>query len=111
MEQDTRTKLASPVMNAASETAGFPCTRGKLTDLNAWIADAVESPAARACWKIVGAPSHRSDEPETANKRNNVARYSAKMANQKSVWNASFSPTDKNNIKNTNMHDNDQNLE
>ena len=84
-EQMIRTKPASPVINTATETAGFPWTSGKLTALKAWIEDAVESPAAKACWKIVGAPSHRSEEPDTANMKNKVARYSAKMANQKST--------------------------
>ena len=35
MEQIIRIKPASEVMKAASDTAGFACTRGKLTDLKA----------------------------------------------------------------------------
>lgn len=85
MEHTIRTKPASPVMNVANETAGLACTSGRLTDLNAWIEEAVQSPAASACWKIVGAPSHLSAEPETANRKNRVARYSASMASQKST--------------------------
>ena len=85
MEQIIRIKPASEVMKAASDTAGFAWTRGKLTDLKAWIEEAVQSPAARACWNIVGAPSHLKADPETANIKNNVARYSASIASQKST--------------------------
>ena len=80
-------------MNVAKEMAGLACTRGKLTDLKAWIMDAVDNPAARACWKIVGEPSHLSAEPDTANMKKNVAKYSARIASQKSTKNASLSPT------------------
>lgn len=84
-EQIICMKPASPVMKAASDTTGFAWTSGKLTDLKAWIIEAVTNPAARACWKIVGAPSHLSEEPETANMKKKVAKYSASTANQKST--------------------------